>query len=96
MVDNFFKFFNQGFLHWFTQRVSACFLVISILLIVASNNLFVGFGALLLVIIHLESGIHTIFSDYMHDIKSKLISNMIIDVSIIFFTKAFLIILIFS
>ena len=29
--SNILKLFNQGFLHWFTQRTSACLLIISII-----------------------------------------------------------------
>jgi succinate dehydrogenase hydrophobic anchor subunit len=94
MLSRLVKMFNQGFLHWFTQRVSACFLIITILFVVIFNNLFLGFMALLFLLIHFESGIHTIFSDYMHDIKSKLTANMIIDISIISLTKTLFIVLI--
>jgi succinate dehydrogenase hydrophobic anchor subunit len=95
VINRFLKIFNQGFLHWFTQRVSACFLIVIFLLVVVLNNFFLVFGAFLLVVIHFESGIHTIFSDYMHDTKSKLIVNMIIDISMISFIKAFFSFLIF-
>lgn len=95
-MNSFFKIFNRGFFHWFTQRMSACFLMISVLLIVVLNNLFLGFGALLLVVIHLESGIHTIVSDYMHDTRSKLIVDMIIDVCMSSFIKTLFIVLMFN
>jgi len=50
----------------------------------------------LLIMIHFEAGIHTIFSDYMHNLQSKLISNVIIDLLIISFLKSIFIIFICS
>jgi succinate dehydrogenase hydrophobic anchor subunit len=42
---------------------------------------------MLIVLTHFEAGIHTLVSDYMHDPKSKLISNLSIDLLIIYLAK---------
>jgi hypothetical protein len=42
---------------------------------------------MLIVLTHFEAGIHTLVSDYMHDLKSKLISNLSIDLLIIYLAK---------
>jgi succinate dehydrogenase hydrophobic anchor subunit len=88
--------FTQGFLHWFTQRISAILLIISLIFLSLSNNLVLGLFVLLLIIIHFEAGIHTIVSDYMHNLQSKLISNVIIDLFIISLFKSIFIIFIYS
>ena len=49
---------------------------------------------MLIVVIHFESGIHTLVSDYMHDPKSKLVSNLSIDLLIIYLAKTVFIILV--
>jgi succinate dehydrogenase hydrophobic anchor subunit len=94
MFGYILKLFNQGFIHWFTQRTSACLLVVSIICVAVSNNLFLAFVAMLIMLMHLETGIHTLISDYMHDLKSKLISNLSIDLLIIYLAKTVFIILI--
>jgi succinate dehydrogenase hydrophobic anchor subunit len=88
--------FTQGFLHWFTQRISAILLIISLIFLSLSNNLVLGLFVFLLIIIHFEAGIHTIVSDYMHNLQSKLISNVIIDLFIISLFKSIFIIFIYS
>jgi len=50
----------------------------------------------LLIIIHFETGIHTIVSDYMHDLQSKLVSNVIIDLLIISLLKSIFMVFICS
>ena len=92
----FLKFFSQGFLHWFIQRISATLLIILIVFLSFSNSLVLGLFLFLLIMIHFEAGIHTIFSDYMHNLQSKLISNVIIDLLIISFLKSIFIIFICS
>jgi len=87
MLGNILKLFNQGFLHWFTQRTSACLLIISIISVTISDSLSLAFVAMLIVLTHFEAGIHTLVSDYMHDLKSKLISNLSIDLLIIYLAK---------
>ena len=87
MLSNVIKMFNRGFLHWFTQRTSACLLLVSIVIASLLDDLLLGFMILFFVFIHFEAGIHTIISDYMHDYKSKLISNVSIDLLIISLTK---------
>jgi succinate dehydrogenase hydrophobic anchor subunit len=87
MLGNILKLFNQGFLHWFTQRTSACLLIISIISVTISDSLSLAFVAMLIVLTHFEAGIHTLVSDYMHDPKSKLISNLSIDLLIIYLAK---------
>jgi succinate dehydrogenase hydrophobic anchor subunit len=86
MLGNILKLFNQGFLHWFTQRTSACLLIISIISVTISDSLSLAFVAMLIVLTHFEAGIHTLVSD-MHDPKSKLISNLSIDLLIIYLAK---------
>jgi succinate dehydrogenase hydrophobic anchor subunit len=88
--------FTQGFLHWFTQRISAILLIILLIFLSLSNNLVLGLFVFLLIIIHFEAGIHTIVSDYMHNLQSKLISNVIIDLFIISLFKSIFIIFIYS
>ena len=87
MLGNILKLFNQGFLHWFTQRTSACLLIISIISVTISDSLSLDFVSMLIVLTHFEAGIHTLVSDYMHDPKSKLISNLSIDLLIIYLAK---------
>jgi succinate dehydrogenase hydrophobic anchor subunit len=87
MVNNLLKILNRGFLHWFTQRTSACILIVSLIAISVFDSLLFGFIGILIVLVHFEAGIHTLFSDYMHDVKSKLISNVSIDLLIISLTK---------
>jgi succinate dehydrogenase hydrophobic anchor subunit len=87
MVNNLLKTLNRGFLHWFTQRTSACILIVSLVAISVFDSLLFGFIGILIVLVHFEAGIHTLFSDYMHDAKSKLISNVSIDLLIISLTK---------
>ena len=87
MFDYILKLFNQGFLHWFTQRTSACLLIISIISVTISDSLSLAFVSMLIVLTHFEAGIHTLVSDYMHDPKSKLISNLSIDLLIIYLAK---------
>ena len=87
MLGNILKLFIQGFLHWFTQRTSACLLIISIISVTISDSLSLAFVAMLIVLTHFEAGIHTLVSDYMHDPKSKLISNLSIDLLIIYLAK---------
>jgi len=88
------KMFTQGFLHWFTQRVSAILLIILIVFLSLSNNLVLGLFLFLFIIIHFEAGVHTIWSDYMHNLQSKLISNVITDLLIISFFKSIFIVFI--
>ena len=87
MVNSLLKILNRGFLHWFTQRTSACILIVSLIAISVFDSLLFGFIGILIVLVHFEAGIHTLFSDYMHDAKSKLISNVSIDLLIISLTK---------
>jgi succinate dehydrogenase hydrophobic anchor subunit len=87
MVNNLLKILNRGFLHWFTQRTSACILIVSLIAISVFDSLLFGFIGILIVLVHFEAGIHTLFSDYMHDAKSKLISNVSIDLLIISLIK---------
>ena len=88
--------FTQGFLHWFTQRISAILLITLLIFLSLSNNLVLGLFVFLLIIIHFEAGIHTIVSDYMHNLQSKLISIVIIDLFIISLFKSIFIIFIYS
>jgi len=46
-------------------------------------------------LIHFEAGVHTIISDYMHEPKSKLISDVSVDLLIIYLTKTLFLLLIF-
>lgn len=94
-MDNFLKMFRRGFLHWFTQRTSACFLIAGIISIILFDNFILACFTILIVLIHFEAGVHTIVSDYMHDSKSKLISNVSIDLLIIYLVKTVFVIFIF-
>jgi len=94
MLNNLFKMFHGGFLHWFTQRTSACFLIVGVISISLLDNLILGCFTILIAFIHFEAGIHTIVSDYMHDSKSKLISNVSIDLLIIYLVKTVFVIFI--
>lgn len=40
MLGSLLKIFGRGFLHWFTQRTSACSLVVSVVVLSVSNDLF--------------------------------------------------------
>jgi len=93
MLGNILKMFNEGFLHWFTQRTSACLLIVGVVCVSILDSLFLGFVVMLIALIHFEAGFHTLISDYMHDSKSKLISNLSIDLLIIYLAKTVFIIL---
>ena len=94
MVNNLLKILNRGFLHWFTQRTSACILIVSLIAISVFDSLLFGFIGILIVLVHFEAGIHTLFSDYMHDQNSKLMVNVSIDLLLIGLTKTLFLILI--
>jgi len=94
MFNILLKMFSKGFLHWFTQRTSACLLLTSVICVSISNSLFLGFIGLILVLIHFEAGVHTIISDYMHEPKSKLVSDVSVDLLIIYLTKTLFLLLI--
>ena len=83
------KIFDEGFFHWFVQRLSAVILLLFIVLLVTFNSSFLGFTLYLLLLVHFEMGIHTIISDYMHDFTSKLLTNITIDLLIISLVKSF-------
>ena len=95
MFNTLLKMFSKGFLHWFTQRTSACLLLICVVCVSVLDSLFLGFVALILVLIHFEAGVHTIISDYMHDPKSKLVSNVSVDLLIICLVKTLFLLLIY-
>lgn len=94
MFKNLLTFFDKGFLHWITQRMSACLLIVSIFSISLFDSLVLGFVGLLVLLVHAEAGIHTLFSDYMHDQNSKLMVNVSIDLLLIGLTKTLFLILI--
>lgn len=94
MLGNILKMFDKGFLHWFTQRTSACLLIVSVGCILIWDSLFLAFFVMLIVLIHFEAGLHTLINDYMHDSKSKLISNLSMDLLIIYLAKTVFIILV--
>lgn len=95
MLISIVKMFNRGFLHWFTQRTSACLLLVGIISASLLDNLFLGFIVFFFVLIHFEAGMHTIISDYMHDSRSKLISNVSIDLLIIYLAKTVFVMMIY-
>jgi succinate dehydrogenase hydrophobic anchor subunit len=95
MLISIIKMFDKGFLHWFTQRTSACLLLGGIISASVLDNLFLGFIVFFFILIHFEAGIHTIISDYMHDYRSKLISNVSIDLLIIYLAKTVFIMMIY-
>lgn len=94
MLSNILKMCDKGFLHWFTQRTSACLLIVSVVCISIWDSLFLASFVMLIVLIHFEAGCHTLINDYMHDSKSKLISNLSIDLLIIYLAKTVFIILV--
>ena len=52
MLGNILKMFNQGFLHWFTQRTSACLLIVSVVCVSIFDSLFLALIVMLIVVIH--------------------------------------------
>ena len=83
------KILDKGFLHWFAQRLSAVILLLFIVLSVIFNSSFLGFTLYLILLVHFETGVHTIISDYMHDFRAKLVTNITIDLLIISLVKSF-------
>ena len=94
MLGSLLKIFGRGFLHWFTQRTSACSLVVSVVVLSVSNDLFFGLGVFLLILVHFEVGVHTLVSDYMHDSRSKLFMNVSVDLLMISLAKTVFVLLI--
>ena len=83
------RILQKGFFHWFAQRVSAVILLLLIVLLAIFNSPFLGFILYLILLVHFEMGVHTIISDYMHDLTSKLLTNISIDLLIISLVKSF-------
>ena len=83
------RIFDKGFFPWFAQRVSAVILVLLIVLLAIFNSPFLGFILYLILLVHFEMGVHTIISDYMHDLTSKLLTNISIDLLIRSLVKSF-------
>ena len=83
------RILQKGFFHWFVQRVSAGILLLLIVLLAIFNSSFLGFILYLILLVHFEMGVHTIISDYMHDLTSKLLTNISIDLLIISLVKSF-------
>ena len=89
------KVLGSGFVHWFSQRASAMFLVGTGLGAVSFDSLTLGFLLALLVFIHFEMGLHSIIGDYLHDAKSKVFLNATIDLLILFLAKTVFVIFLY-
>jgi succinate dehydrogenase hydrophobic anchor subunit len=86
---------NDGFRHWFFQRISALsFLIISFIVYFTNSAVFGGIG-LLCIISHINSGLDTLIADYMHDSLAKIYTEAVLDILLICLAKSLFLIFIF-
>lgn len=88
---------NKGSFHWYIQRFTAIilFFCFSLLVCFSSLNFFVVSLFLILLFFHIEVGIETFMYDYMHDSFSIFISEILLDLMIIFSIKSIFLFIIF-
>jgi succinate dehydrogenase hydrophobic anchor subunit len=88
-------FNKRGFNHWIFQRVSAlCFLSI-VTIVCLTNNFTLGFLGVFILILHINSGLETLLTDYMHDYKAKIYTEATLDIIAICLVKFSFILLIY-
>jgi succinate dehydrogenase hydrophobic anchor subunit len=81
---------NNGFSHWFFQRISALIFLSLLIVVFFTNSVVFGCVGLLFIITHINSGLETLITDYMHDYLAKFYTEVILDVLIISLTKSIL------
>ena len=88
MHMNFLILENKtGFRHWFFQRVSALSFLSILLIVYFTNNVIFGSLGFLFIIIHMNSGLETLITDYMHDSLAKIYIEAILDALVICLAK---------
>ena len=95
MGINFLTFENNtGFRHWFLQRVSALSFLSVLLTVYFTNSFIFGSLGFLFIIIHVNCGLETLITDYMHDSLAKIYTEAILDILVICLTKSALLLFI--
>nr|NP_066471.1 succinate:cytochrome c oxidoreductase subunit 4 [Rhodomonas salina]AAG17742.1 succinate:cytochrome c oxidoreductase subunit 4 [Rhodomonas salina] len=89
--------FDKGSFHWYIQRSSALFLFFGFSLSIFFNLVNVFFLSLFLIVLvfHIEMGIETFICDYMHDPFSIFVSEVFLDLFVIFGIKSVFLLLLF-
>lgn len=89
--------FNKGSFHWYVQRFTALCLFSGFSLLLFFGSLTVFFISLFLIVLlfHIEVGIETFICDYMHDSFSVFISEVLLDLFVIFSIKSVFLLIIF-
>lgn len=88
---------GKGSFHWYVQRFTAIILFLTFSSVVFFNSINIFFISLFLIILlfHIEAGIETFIHDYMHDLFSIFISEILLDLLIIFSLKSVFLLIIF-
>lgn len=89
--------FDKGSFHWYVQRFTAItlFLIFSSLIFFSSINIFFVSFFLIVLLFHIEAGIETFIYDYMHDPFSLFVSEVLLDLLVIFSIKSVFLLIIF-
>ncbi len=89
--------FNKGSFHWYVQRLTAIvlFLSFSSLIFFYSTNVFFFAPFLIILLFHIEAGVETFIYDYMHDPFSIFVSEVMLDLLVIFSIKSVFLLIIF-
>ena len=89
--------FDKGSFHWYVQRFTAftLFLAFSFFIFFNSINVFLISLFVIILLFHIETGIETFIYDYMHDPFSIFISELLLDLLIIFSIKSVFLLIIF-
>lgn len=89
--------FDKGSFHWYVQRITALILFSIFSCLIFFNSINVFFISLVLVILlfHIEAGIETFIYDYMHDSFSIFVSEILLDLLVIFSIKSVFLLIIF-
>nr|YP_009476647.1 succinate:cytochrome c oxidoreductase subunit 4 [Storeatula sp. CCMP1868]AVM81140.1 succinate:cytochrome c oxidoreductase subunit 4 [Storeatula sp. CCMP1868] len=84
-------FINKGSFHWYIQRFSAILLFFFFIALFLFDvfNIVIGLFILILLTFHIEAGLETFIIDYMHTPFSLFISELLVDLFVVFFIKSF-------
>lgn len=89
MNINFLRFENNtGFRHWFFQRVSALSFLSILLIVYFTNSVTFGSLGFFFIITHINSGLETLITDYMHDSLAKIYTEATLDILAICLVKS--------
>ena len=89
------SFFNKGSFHWYIQRLTALFLFLFLFFVFNWSDIFFGSLFFIVLFFHIEAGIETFLFDYLHNIFSIFISEILLDFLIIFSLKSIFLLIIF-